>query len=63
MEFGRTNMAIISLYSILGSVMNRKIEYTVGRNSNIASLSLYSILDAQKIARSIEYSDKIAIFR
>jgi hypothetical protein len=63
MEFGRSNMAIISLYSILGSAMTRNFEYMVGRRSpqtlNLASLSLYSKTD---VTPNIEFSDELAKF-
>jgi hypothetical protein len=70
MEFGRSNMAIISLYSILGSAMTRNFDYMVGRRtpqiSNIAINSLNSIfapLNSNKDGiLDIEFSDPIAIF-
>ncbi len=48
MKIGRTNMAIVSLYSIFGAGMTRKFEYMVGKISNLASLLLYSILESEE---------------
>ena len=70
MEFGRSNMAIISLYSILGSAMTRKFDYTVRRRTpqilNIAIKLLNSIftpLNSNIYGMSdIEFSESIAIF-
>jgi hypothetical protein len=63
-------MAIISLYSILGSAMTRNFDYTVRRRtpqiSNIAIKSLNSIFTPLNSnihgMLDIEFSESIAIF-
>jgi hypothetical protein len=63
MEFGRSNMAIILLYSILGSAMTRNFEYMVGRMSpQISNLAIKSLNSKSDIAPNIEISDEIAKF-
>jgi hypothetical protein len=63
MEFGRSNMAIILLYSILGSAMTRNFEYMVGRMSpQISNLAIKPLNSKSDIAPNIKISDEIAKF-
>ncbi len=70
MEFGRSNMAIILLYSILGSAVTRNFDYMVGRRtpqiSNIA-INLLNLIFTPLNSNidgisDIEFKESIAIF-